>query len=257
MDYSKLLAEAVTPEQKEAIYKQLGISNQARYGDYKSYLGQKQKSDFELLNQIPLGLRAYANSFPTRQQLINYVESMNESNESNKSTKSSNKSTKSSNIEYQNCLTDARKRKAENKLKLCPEGYCTAKLTFEVYPSAYANGYASQVCKGTKPDLEGKTENHYEGTEKSEDSDLNRWFQEKWVNVCEPGYPPCGRSKAKMDSKNYPYCRPLNKLPGTKVKTVNELTPSELKQMCALKQSLPQGVDNESTRVYLSELPTK
>jgi hypothetical protein len=25
-----------------------------------------------------------------------------------------------------------------------------------VYPSAYANGYAVQVCKGTKPGLDGK-----------------------------------------------------------------------------------------------------
>ena len=39
---------------------------------------------------------------------------------------------------------------------LCPRGKSTAKSKFKVYPSAYANGYAVQVCKGTKPDLSGK-----------------------------------------------------------------------------------------------------
>ena len=54
------------------------------------------------------------------------------------------------NSDYQDCLEKARKK----NLKLCPEGYCTAKEKFEVYPSAYANAYAAQVCKGSKPDME-------------------------------------------------------------------------------------------------------
>ena len=156
--------------------------------------------------------------------------------------------------DYYSCLEEARKRKAKDKLKLCPEGYCTAKLSFEVYPSAYANGYAAQVCKGTKPDLEGKKIDHYGDTPKPEGTALDRWFKEEWVNVCEPDYPPCGRSRADMSAADYPYCRPLHKLPGTAVKTVSELTPEELQQMCSLKQSLPQGVDGEPTRVYVSEI---
>lgn len=40
--------------------------------------------------------------------------------------------------------------------KLCPEGYCTAKMKFKVYPSAYANGYGVQVCQGTKPTMDGR-----------------------------------------------------------------------------------------------------
>lgn len=50
-------------------------------------------------------------------------------------------------------------KKSEKKSKgqkLCPRGKRTAKEKFNVYPSAYANGYAVQVCKGTKPDLSGK-----------------------------------------------------------------------------------------------------
>jgi len=40
--------------------------------------------------------------------------------------------------------------------KLCARGMSAAKSKFKVYPSAYANGYAVQVCKGTKPGLDGK-----------------------------------------------------------------------------------------------------
>ena len=40
--------------------------------------------------------------------------------------------------------------------KLCARGKAAAKAKFDVYPSAYANGYGVQVCKGTKPGLDGK-----------------------------------------------------------------------------------------------------
>jgi hypothetical protein len=40
--------------------------------------------------------------------------------------------------------------------KLCSRGKAAAKAKFKVYPSAYANGYAVQVCKGKMPGLDGK-----------------------------------------------------------------------------------------------------
>ena len=40
--------------------------------------------------------------------------------------------------------------------KLCSRGKSAAKSKFKVYPSAYANGYAVQVCKGRMPGLDGK-----------------------------------------------------------------------------------------------------
>jgi hypothetical protein len=40
--------------------------------------------------------------------------------------------------------------------KLCARGKAAAKSKFDVYPSAYANGYGVQVCKGKKPGLDGK-----------------------------------------------------------------------------------------------------
>jgi hypothetical protein len=46
--------------------------------------------------------------------------------------------------------------------KLCARGKSAAKSKFKVYPSAYANGYAVQVCKGKMPGLDGKK--HCSGT---------------------------------------------------------------------------------------------
>lgn len=40
--------------------------------------------------------------------------------------------------------------------KLCSRGKSAAKAKFKVYPSAYANGYAVQVCKGDMPGTDGK-----------------------------------------------------------------------------------------------------
>lgn len=40
--------------------------------------------------------------------------------------------------------------------KLCARGKAAAKAKFKVYPSAYANGYAVQVCKGKMPGTDGQ-----------------------------------------------------------------------------------------------------
>lgn len=50
-------------------------------------------------------------------------------------------------------MTEGRKKTGT---KLCARGKSAAKSKFDVYPSAYANGYAVQVCKGKKPGLDGK-----------------------------------------------------------------------------------------------------
>lgn len=46
--------------------------------------------------------------------------------------------------------------KKKTGTKLCSRGKAAAKSKFKVYPSAYANGYAVQVCKGKMPGLDGK-----------------------------------------------------------------------------------------------------
>jgi hypothetical protein len=55
--------------------------------------------------------------------------------------------------DYDDTLSEGKKKTGT---KLCARGKAAAKSKFDVYPSAYANGYAVQVCKGTKPGLDGK-----------------------------------------------------------------------------------------------------
>jgi hypothetical protein len=40
--------------------------------------------------------------------------------------------------------------------KLCARGKSAAKAKYDVYPSAYSNGHAVQVCKGKVKGLDGK-----------------------------------------------------------------------------------------------------
>tara|TARA_B110000483_G_C18198566_1_gene544179 strand:+ start:1698 stop:2909 length:1212 start_codon:yes stop_codon:yes gene_type:complete len=174
---------------------------------------------------------------------------------------------KSNNSDYNQCLNEATTRFENGHIKLCPRGYCTAKQKFDVYPSAYANGYASSVCKGKQPDFSGitKTDTTYTSGAKQKNTNLNRWFDEKWVNLCEKGDGPggfksCGTGKGVDSPENYPYCRAYFKKPGTKVVTVEELKkyfPNEFDSivdgMCDKKRSLPQGVNGKPTRVVLPD----
>ena len=48
------------------------------------------------------------------------------------------------------------KKKKKKDTTLCSRGKNAAKAKYDVYPSAYANGYAVQVCKGKMPGLDGK-----------------------------------------------------------------------------------------------------
>jgi len=56
-------------------------------------------------------------------------------------------------IDYEEDLNEGRKKTGT---KLCARGKSAAKAKFKVYPSAYANGYAVQVCKGKMPGTDGK-----------------------------------------------------------------------------------------------------
>ena len=46
--------------------------------------------------------------------------------------------------------------KKKTGTKLCSRGKAAAKSKFKVYPSAYSNGFAVQVCKGRMKGLDGK-----------------------------------------------------------------------------------------------------
>ena len=51
---------------------------------------------------------------------------------------------------------DIQEGRKKTGTKLCSRGSAAAKSKFKVYPSAYANGYAVQVCKGKIKGLDGK-----------------------------------------------------------------------------------------------------
>ena len=48
--------------------------------------------------------------------------------------------------------------------KLCPRGKAAAKRKFKVYPSAYANAYASKICAGKIKDPSGVKRKDFRGT---------------------------------------------------------------------------------------------
>jgi hypothetical protein len=55
--------------------------------------------------------------------------------------------------------------------KLCPRGKAAAKRKFKVYPSAYANAYASKICAGKIKDPSGKKRKDW-GPKKAKTGDI-------------------------------------------------------------------------------------
>ncbi len=53
-------------------------------------------------------------------------------------------------------VMEGKKRKKKTGSKLCARGVAAAKARYDVYPSAYSNGHAVQVCKGEIKGLDGE-----------------------------------------------------------------------------------------------------
>ena len=51
--------------------------------------------------------------------------------------------------------------------KLCPRGKAAATRKFAVYPSAYANAYASKICAGKIKDPSGTKRKDFKGPKKA------------------------------------------------------------------------------------------
>jgi hypothetical protein len=143
----------------------------------------------------------------------------------------SSQSTHKENLHTGEDLIEGKKKK---KNKLCARGISSAKAKYDVYPSAYANGHAVQVCTGDIAGLDGEKRcsgsycsgKKNESTENDMDDiiiheDLAVWFGTKkkgktskqpqgpWVNICRKkeggGHPECGRSDS--EKGGYPVCR--------------------------------------------------
>ena len=139
-----------------------------------------------------------------------------------------------------------------------------AKSKYKVYPSAYANGFASKWYKehgGGWRTVKKKSSN--ESIETNEASspaqqaaiainmkkkgikpknenvneDLRNWFKEKWVDVSKKvdgKHPPCGRKDA--DGKSYPKCRPSKKVSSETPKVASSQDKDEKKAMTQQKR---------------------
>lgn len=112
-----------------------------------------------------------------------------------------------------------------------------AKKRFKVWPSAYASGWLVREYKrrgGTYLDEEEKKKK----IKRSEPTDLERWYLEKWIDVCRlPRIVPCGRNKAVWS--DYPYCRPSKRINDKTPTIATELTQKEIRERCARKKYNP------------------
>ena len=131
--------------------------------------------------------------------------------------------------------------------KLCPRGKAAAKRKFDVYPSAYANMYASAVCSGKvtpggKKD-KGKRKKKVEARKTG--GGLRKWVDEKWVDIGAPKkdgkFQPCGRKSAKGSKRKYPKCVPLSK--------AKRMTAGERRSAVKRKRAVKQGVGGKPTNV--------
>tara|TARA_R100001443_G_scaffold109478_1_gene120789 strand:+ start:272 stop:700 length:429 start_codon:yes stop_codon:yes gene_type:complete len=132
--------------------------------------------------------------------------------------------------------------------KLCPKGKAAAKRKFDVYPSAYANMYASAVCSGKiKPGGKKKKKKKKTGgiIQLKSGGGLRKWVSEKWVDIGAPKkdgkFQPCGRKNAKTSKRKYPKCVPLAK--------AKQMTAGQRASAVKRKRSKAQGVGGKPTFV--------
>ena len=132
--------------------------------------------------------------------------------------------------------------------KLCAKGKAAAKRKFDVYPSAYANMYASAVCSG-KVTPGGKKKTKKKKKKKvykaATGGGLRKWVQEKWVDIGAPKkdgkFQPCGRKNAKTSKRKYPKCVPLAK--------AKRMTAGQKTSAVKRKRAKAQGVGGKPTFV--------
>ncbi len=89
------------------------------------------------------------------------------------------------------------------------------------WPSAYASGQVVRMYKQKG----GKYRCSKFGS-------LDRWFKERWVDVCTGK--PCGRKKG--EHRRYPYCRPSRKISSKTPRF--KISRAEIKRRCAIKHRL-------------------
>ena len=115
-----------------------------------------------------------------------------------------------------------------------------AKRKFKVWPSAYASAWLVREYKKRGGKYKGKKSTSR--SRRSSNSGLQRWFKEKWINVCKlPKRVSCGRPKTSVSNwkKTYPYCRPSRRVNKSTPKTAQELSKEEIRRRCRRKRKTP------------------
>uniref|UniRef100_A0A6C0F921 DUF5872 domain-containing protein n=1 Tax=viral metagenome TaxID=1070528 RepID=A0A6C0F921_9ZZZZ len=113
------------------------------------------------------------------------------------------------------------------------------------WPSAYASGQLVQAYKKEFAKKYGPKKSPYAS---SQTKGLERWFKEKWVNICKPKkngkYVSCGRKNISTKSQ-YPYCRPSKRIsketPMTVDELINKYGKDFIKKQCSKKQKIRKG----------------
>ena len=131
---------------------------------------------------------------------------------------------------------------------------------FDVYPSAYANGWATKMYKKLGGEWETKDESVTKTAIKLGvlNEDLDQWFDEEWVDISETdedgNHPACGEmsdtEKRENDPENnYPKCVPKSK--------ADDMTDAEKEELVKSKQqSVNQDDEDQDSEDGSSDDPT-
>lgn len=121
--------------------------------------------------------------------------------------------------------------------KLYAEARAAVKARVNRWPSIYASSQVVQEYKAR-----GGT---YASSCSKKRGGLTKWFREKWVNVCYPDLPVCGRQGAASSEAEYrsafPKCRPL--------KVAEKMTAVERKRACERKRRVVRSQPKTSKKV--------
>jgi hypothetical protein len=131
-------------------------------------------------------------------------------------------------------MTTSKKRSNPTNMSLYNKVKKIAKQKFDVWPSAYASGWMVKEYK--------KRGGGYSGKKTPKNTGLNRWFDEKWINVCKlPKKVSCGRPSTSISKwkKTYPYCRPSKRITNSTPSLSSGLTKKEIKRRCSTKKKSP------------------
>jgi hypothetical protein len=104
--------------------------------------------------------------------------------------------------------------------KLCPRGKAAAKRKFKVYPSAYANAYASKICAGKIKDPSGVKRKDFRGS-KAEGGLMEATSRLKRQGLKAGSGPRAGRPVSRLEEQKRREKR-IKGFPKTKITIIGE-----------------------------------